>query len=61
MKPPAWVRPLNGFGWGYQAGPAKIAFSMKLNEKGEWVETGEATMPNTPARRFLEMTVRKEK
>jgi len=51
----------NGFGWGYQAGPARIAFVMKLNEKGEWVETGEAPMPNGPARRFFDMTVRQQK
>jgi hypothetical protein len=33
---------------------------MKLNEKGDWVETGNATMGNTSAQRFFDMTVRKQ-
>ncbi len=51
--------PENGFEWGYEAGPAKIRFSMKLNAKGEWVETGEVTMGGGPPRKTFEMTVRK--
>ena len=27
--------PENGFEWGYKAGPAQIAFVMKINEKGD--------------------------
>jgi hypothetical protein len=53
--------PENGFEWGYKAGPAQIAFIMKLNDKGDWVETGAATMGNGPAQRFFDMTVRKQK
>lgn len=48
-----------GFGWGYQAGPANVQFTMKLNEKGEWLETGEVTVGGNPPRKTLEMTVRK--
>jgi hypothetical protein len=34
---------------------------IKLNEKGDWVETGEVTVGNKPAQRFFDMTVRKQK
>ena len=53
--------PQNGFEWGYKAGPADVRFTMKLNEKGEWVETGEVTLNGNPPRRNFEMTVRREK
>src|SRR5437762_9496752 len=51
--------PDNGFEWGYKAGQAQITFIMKLNDRGEWVETGEVTMGDAPAQRFFNMTVRK--
>jgi len=53
--------PENCFAWGYKAGPAQIAFVMKLNDQGDWVETGVATMGQGPAQRFFNMTVRKQK
>ena len=53
--------PDRGFEWGYKAGPTQIAFAMHLNETGDWVETGEATVGGTPAQRFFDMTVRKQK
>jgi hypothetical protein len=53
--------PNRGFEWGYKAGPAQIAFVMKLNDTGDWVETGDVTVGNTPAQRFFDMTVRKQK
>jgi hypothetical protein len=53
--------PDRGFEWGYKAGPAQIAFAMKLNDTGDWVETGDVTVGNTPAQRFFDMTVRKQK
>lgn len=53
--------PDNGFEWNYKAGPARIAFVMKLNDSGDWVETGDVTMDNAPAQRFFDMTVRKQK
>ena len=53
--------PESGFEWGYKAGPAQIAFVMRLNAKGEWVETGDATVGTGPAQKFFNMTVRKQK
>jgi hypothetical protein len=53
--------PENGFEWGYKAGPGQIRFVMKLNDAGDWVETGDFTTGNDPAQRFFNMTVRKQK
>jgi len=50
-----------GFEWGFQVNPVTVKFSMRLNEKGEWVETSETTFPGAPPRKTLEMTVRKQK
>ena len=53
--------PDKGFEWGYKAGPAQIAFAMKLNDAGEWVESGDVTVGNAAPQRFFDMTVRKQK
>jgi len=53
--------PDRGFEWGYNAGPAHITFAMKLNDTGDWVETGDVTVGTTPPQRFFDMTVRKVK
>jgi hypothetical protein len=53
--------PDRGFEWGYKAGSAQIAFVMKLNDLGDWVETGDVIVGNAPAQRFFDMTVRKQK
>ena len=53
--------PDNGFEWGYKSGPVQIAFVMRLNDKGDWVETGHATMGDSPAQKFFDMTVRRQK
>ena len=53
--------PENGFEWGYKSGPVQIAFVMKLNGTGDWVETGNAARGDGPAQKFFEMTVRKQK
>ena len=48
-----------GFSWGYEAGPAKVQFTMRLNDKGEWVEKGEVMAGGNPPRKTFDMTVRK--
>ncbi len=50
-----------GFEWGFQANPVTVKYTMRLNEKGEWVETGETTFAGAPPRKTLEMTLRKQK
>jgi hypothetical protein len=52
--------PENGFEWGYKAGPADIRFVMRLNDKGEWVETGDVKFGDNPTQRTFEMTLRKQ-
>jgi hypothetical protein len=49
-----------GFEWGFDAGPAKVRFVMRLNAAGDWVESGDVTI-GASSRRTLEMTVRKQK
>jgi hypothetical protein len=48
------------FDWGYQAGPAKVTFHMKLTDKGEWSEVGEYTIGDQPPRKSIELLVRKQ-
>jgi hypothetical protein len=52
--------PDNGFEWGYKAGPVDVRFVMHLNEKGEWVETGDVKSGDNPSQRTFEMTLRKQ-
>lgn len=52
--------PANGFEWGYKAGPADVRFAMRLNDKGEWVETGDVKLGDNPPQRTFEMTLRKQ-
>ena len=51
----------NGFTWGFGSGQMKMNYVMRINEKGEWTEVGEATFGDQPPRKFLEMTVRQQK
>lgn len=50
-----------GFEWGFTAGPAQVLNRMKLTPEGAWTETTEVTIGSAPARKTLEMTVRKLK
>lgn len=52
--------PENGFEWGYKAGPVDVRFVMSLNDKGEWVETGNVKLGDNPPQRTFEMTLRKQ-
>lgn len=51
--------PENGFEWGYKAGPVDVHFVMHLNDKGEWVETGDTKFGENPSQRTFEMTLHK--
>ena len=52
--------PENGFEWGYKSGPVDVRFVMRLNDKGEWVETGDVKFGDNPPQRTFEMTLRKQ-
>lgn len=47
----------SGFSWGFTAGPAHIANTMHLTDKGEWSEVTETTVGNNPAMRSVDMTL----
>jgi len=51
-----------GFTWGFEAGPLKVTNSMRLNEKGEWVEVTEtdSTYGSTPPRKSVEMVLKRQ-
>jgi hypothetical protein len=50
-----------GFAWGFEAGPARVTYRMKLDEKGEWVEQGEMALGAGAPRPMLEMRVKRVK
>ncbi len=50
-----------GFAWGFTIGQAQMSYVMALNDKGEWTETGDMTIPGQPARRVVELNVRRQK
>ena len=49
-----------GFMWGFEAGPLKVTNSMRLNEKGEWVEVTESAYGSTPPRKSFEMVLKRQ-
>jgi hypothetical protein len=51
---------LHGFAWGFTSGPVKVSNTMRLGEKGEWVEITETTFGSAPPRKSVEMTLRRQ-
>jgi hypothetical protein len=51
---------VNGFEWGYTAGPLRVSNTMKVTERGEWSEITESTYGSTPPRRSVEMTLKRQ-
>lgn len=49
-----------GFAWGYSAGAVKVSNTMRLDEKGQWVETTEAIVGSSAPRRSVEMTLQRQ-
>jgi hypothetical protein len=45
--------------WGFQAGPRKIRYLIRLNEKGQWHEVGESAAEGGEWQKFFEMTLDK--
>jgi hypothetical protein len=50
----------DGFSWGFTPGPVKINNTMKLSDKGEWVEATDVTMGSQPPRHTMQMTLKKQ-
>ena len=51
----------DGFTWGFQGGPAHIVNTMHLTPQGQWQETTDVTMGNSPPRRSVDMLLDREK
>jgi len=50
-----------GIGWGFTLGEIKTSSVLRINEKGEWTELTEIAIGSQPARKFMELTVTREK
>lgn len=46
---------VDGFSWGFTAGPAHIVNTMHRTDKGEWHETTDVTVGGNPPHRSVEM------
>jgi hypothetical protein len=47
--------------WGFALGEIKSSSMLRINEKGEWTELTEIAIGSQPARKFMELTVRRQK
>lgn len=48
-----------GFEWGFTSGPVVVKNSMTLDPAGQWIETTDVVINNGPARRTVELRVRR--
>ena len=46
--------------WGFALGQIRTSSVLRINEKGEWTELAEITIDSHPARKLLELTVRRQ-
>ena len=51
----------NGLKWGFASGEIKFNSELRINEKGEWTELHEITVGTQPARKFMELRVKRTK
>ena len=49
-----------GLTWGFALGPIRTSSVLRINEKDEWTELAEITIDSQPARKLLELTVRRQ-
>jgi len=49
-----------GIAWGFSLGEVKTSSVLRINEKGEWTELHEIAISSQPARKFMELTVRRK-
>ena len=50
-----------GITWGFVLGEIKTSSMLRINEKGEWTELTEIAIGSQPARKFMELTVSRQK
>ena len=50
-----------GITWGFRLGDIKTSSMLRINEKGEWTELTEIAIGSEPARKFMELTVSRQK
>jgi hypothetical protein len=50
-----------GMTWGFALGEIKTTSVLRINEKGEWTELHEITIGSQPTRKFMELTVARQK
>ncbi len=46
--------------WGFALGSIKTSSALRINERGEWTELAEITIDSQPARKLMELTVRRK-
>ena len=51
----------NSLVWGFQSGPATIRFTIRINDKQQWVEVGEVSQDSKTFHQFFEMTLNRVK
>lgn len=49
-----------GFQWGFTFGPIKTSYVMTINDRGEWIETGDVTAGEQPPRKFVALRVARD-
>jgi hypothetical protein len=51
----------SGLTWGFAFGEIRTNSILRINSKGEWTESTELTIGSQPPRKFMELTVRRQK
>jgi hypothetical protein len=50
-----------GITWGFTSGPIRTSSVMRINEAGNWTELTEITVGSQPPRKYMELTVSRQK
>lgn len=50
-----------GLSWGFALGEVKTSSVLQINEKGQWTELTDITVGSQPTRKFMELTVNRQR
>jgi len=50
-----------GLHWGFTLGQIKTNSTLQINENGDWTEFHQVTVGSEPSRKFMEVTVKRQK